>query len=312
MNNYILTVTLNPAVDKTVRVRKLLPEKEGRFSGGRLSAGGKGINVSRALKELGIPTLATGFCGGPSGKLIRAALDREKIPHDFIAISGETRTNVTIRETSTGRLRRVLQKGPSVTRQELEKFRRSFRPLARRAAAVVFSGRNVGGAGEGFYAELIRLARRLGKKTALDTSGRPLAAGLKAKPYLVKPNRAEAEFVMGKKLRTPRALRKALEYFGKQGISVVLISLGREGAVASNGREFWRVVPPRVKAVNTVGCGDALVAGFLYAESRGLSFCETLRTAVAVGTTNALSLTPGHLRRSDIARISRGIKIKAL
>lgn len=308
MTKSILTVTLNPAVDKIYQTAKLTPGQDHWFPPAQASAGGKGINVSRGLKRLGLAARATGFLGGPSGEYIHRALNQENIAHRFIPIRGETRVSLTIIQTSTGQSTRILEEGPGVSWKEIGAFRRAFAGLLKNSSHVVFSGRNIPGAGQDFYASLIRTARQAGKKTILDTSGPALAAGLKAGPSLIKPNRAEAEAVLRYKLDTAANLKRGLQYFRRLGIETVIISLGPEGVVAVHAKESWRIIPPRIQAVNLVGCGDALIAGFLYAESRKLGFVECLRMAVAAGTANALTMTPGDLSRGEVMKMFRGVK----
>lgn len=312
MAKSILTVTLNPAVDKSWQIVKFTPGQDHWVPPAQASAGGKGINVSRALQKLGLPTRTTGFLGGPSGKYIQRALNQETIAHRFIPIRGETRISLTIIETSTGQSTRILEEGPKVSRKEVGQFRRAFARMLKNSSHVVFSGRNIPGAGQDFYASLIRTARRAGKKTILDTSGPALAAGLKAKPSLIKPNRAEAQGVLKYKLDTVTNLQRGLQYFRRLGIETVIISLGEEGVAAAHAKELWRVTPPRIQTVNPVGSGDALIAGFLYAESRKLGFVECLKMAVAAGTANALTMTPGDLSRAEVMKIFQGVKASSL
>lgn len=308
----ILTVTLNPAIDKTVKIRRFSPGADHRCKDVFFSAGGKGVNVSRALKNLKVSNLATGFIAGPEGKYIKEELDHEGIRHDFVHISGETRTSLTIIDTQANQITRILEHGPVVQRKDILAFKRKFTTLLKGCRYVVLSGRNIPGNSNRIYSDLICLSRKHHTKAILDTSGEPLVLGLKAKPFLVKPNIKEAEFVLGKRLNTLPKLKMALRHFLGLGIQVAIISLGEKGAVAANTDECWLAQPPRKKTVNTVGCGDALIGGFLCSQLQGNHFQDSVRMAVAVGTANSLNMQPGHFTRTKVAQLAKRVTLKKL
>ena len=283
MSGRILTVSLNPAIDKTISGKRAC-----------LSAGGKGVNVSRALKILGVKNLATGLIGGKNGDRIASLFKKEKIKNDFFRIKKETRTNLTVIGPAGGKISRTIEKGPQVTAAEFAGFKKKFRSLLKDCRFVVFSGANANGLPDSAYAELIRIAARRGIKAALDTRDAPLVRGLKVRPFLVKPNLEEAECIKGR------------------GVNISLITLGPGGAIAFGGRRVIFAKPPRLKAVNDVGCGDAFLAGFIAYYLKGKDLKDCLRAATAAGAANALSLRPGAFKKSDFEKLTKKVKIEVV
>lgn len=313
MSKGILTVTVNPAVDVTV---KLPPAGPARHSQLRmrcstncvLSAGGKGVNVARALRVLGARVLAAGITGGETGEFFQKLLRKENIPAAFVPVKGPTRLNVTILGPRPGGRDRAIQDGPRLTPKEIRRFEIRYRQWLRRSRWVVLSGRNAVGAPVDWYARLVRLARKEGVPAAVDTSGTALEAALEAKPFLIKPNRAEAEAIVHRRLDSPARIKETLRYFHGRGVRVVLLSLGARGAVASDGKNIWHARPPRVRAVNDVGCGDALLAGFLLTFGKK-SLAEALRRGVACGTVNALNPVPGLIDPKQLRQLEKKVTL---
>ncbi|UCG35784.1 MAG: 1-phosphofructokinase family hexose kinase [Candidatus Omnitrophota bacterium] len=312
MKRYILTVTLNPAVDKTVYVPDFRIGKDFRETQLHLSAGGKGLNVSRTLKHLGHRALATGFIGGGSGSYIGRQLDKEKIKHRFTPIEGNTRTSLTIIDSQTKKITRVLERGPKISPRELKAFKKAFTSHLSRASFVLFCGRNIPGAGDSIYAGLIAIAKKRGVKTLLDTSGKALILGLKKKPFMVKPNLQEAEHVVRKKLKSFSDIKKALRHFHNLGIEVVAITMGSKGAVVSDKNEVIFARPPEITRKNPVGCGDAFLAGFVLSVVRKKSLKESLTLGVACGAANAASISPGFIKRESLGGIIKKIQLKRI
>ena len=312
MENYVLTVTLNPAIDKTFAIPDYQNGHDHRVDAFSLSAGGKGVNVSRALKKLGVKTLATGFVGGLHGLNFKEMLVKECIPSDFLTVVGETRTSLTILDPKNNRSTRVLEKGPIIRPGASKAFKEKFISLVEKSSHVVFSGRNVYGVGDKIYFDLIKIAHRFGKFTILDTSSKPLLSGLKAKPFLVKPNREELETIMGKKMNSQRKIVKAIEFLLESGIQNVIVSIEGDGVIASNGRSTIWAKPPSVKPLNTVGCGDALIGGFIFAHKKKFSFDKCIKIAVATGTANTLSIQPGKFTNAKVVEMAKRVKIKEI
>lgn len=291
---------MNPAIDKTVAEDIAL------------SAGGKGLNVARALKTLGEKPIAIGLIGGIAGGYIKRKLIEEDIGFDFSEITGETRTNLTLIDTATGRTSRIVKQGPPVSAAEFGRFKKKYLRLLKDCDYAIFSGRNARGLGDSAYGALVRLAKRAKVKTVVDTHGRPLASAIKARPFLVKPNIEEAERLLGRKLNSLPRIKEAVNLFHRRGVTIVVITMGRKGAVASEGKGIYFAAPPVVKNVNDVGCGDSFIAGFVFSMRGGQGLRECLRSAVAAGAANTLTVTPGMFKVSDFRKLKARIRTKAV
>ena len=312
MKPVVLTVTLNPAVDKTVFVPDFGIGRDFREESVFLSAGGKGINVSRVLKELGVGALATGFLGGPDGRYIEEGLAEEDIGQEFCAIQDRTRTSLTVIDPAKGTVTRVLERGPRIGSGELDIFRKRFLVLLRSCRYIVLSGSSAPGIPGSFYGELIEMSRNRGVMTILDTSGKALEMGLKKKPYMIKPNLKEAEQLSGRKIRSISDAKSAARCFYRAGIKIAAVTMGSQGAVIFDGKEMFLGVPPRTKIQSLVGCGDAFIAGFIASQVKNRSFKESFRAAVACGAANTQSVNPGFIKRSHVGKIIKCVRIKSL
>lgn len=308
---YILTVTLNPAIDKTIFIDS--PELKGSMYKGReiISAGGKGINVSRALQKLKTSTLATGIIGGCTGIMIKHHLDKENIQHKFFDAGKEIRTNLTIFDQKNQKIR-ILEEGPLIPKIRLKAFGIIYEKLLNKASLVVLSGRNTPSAPQGYYARLARVAKRRKVPVVLDTSGSPLRLGIRQKLFMVKPNVKEAEEVFNVKLKSINAIKRVIHKIHGFQTTNVLISMGDQGLIGSNHFEVWWAKCPKVKAVNEVGCGDAAIAGFLHSYFKGSPFAEHVKTAAAVATASANTNIPGLFQRDDLNNILKRVKLKKI
>jgi 1-phosphofructokinase len=279
----IVTVTLNPAVDKTLLVRGFSVGKTNRGEIERLDPGGKGINVAKALNQLGCPATAIGFVAGMNGRFILRALEALEIQADFIDVEGETRVNLKITDPDDGNETEINESGFTVKPEDLERFKEKLGEYASRAKVVVFSGSLPPGAPYDTYASLLAIARARGAKTILDTSGAALTKGMYGRPDFVKPNRAEAEELLHRSLDNRCELARAVRELLDMGPSMTAISMGAEGLVAGHRDHITLAVPPAVEARSSVGAGDALVAAFAYAMVEGLEFDAAVRLATAMG-----------------------------
>ncbi len=303
MSKYILTVTLNPAIDKTFN-----PVRSASVA----TAGGKGINVSRTLKDLGINVLATGLVGRDSMKFFKQQLDKEKIPHNFVPTKNPTRTNETILDLKKEEIPRRLGKGFTVDQKEIKQFKIKFRKLLKSATLAVLSGSKPQGVSDNIYLELIEIARDAGVECILDSHGPAFKHALKAKPLAIKPNREEAQEALGRPLRSQADLIEAVQYFLKRDVQNVFISLAQDGAIASNGKQIFSARPPDVKMINSVGCGDAFVAGFIFALQNNFTFEKALAWAIATGSANGLTVIPGQVYKKDVKRLNAQVIVKKL
>jgi 1-phosphofructokinase len=277
----VVTVTPNPALDRTLRVDELSFGGIARVHGVQEDPGGKGINVSRVLRQFGCPTAALGFLGGSAGRSLTDAMAELAIDADFIAVPGETRTNLTM--TDGEREIKVNEAGPSVPPHAVDALMARVRKRARESSAVVLAGSLPPGVPVAFYAELIRIIQDEGAKPVLDTAGPPLAHGAAARPYLIKPNRREAEALLGIPLDTDDALREAVRRLSGYGIPIVALSLGAGGAICACDGMAWRAEVPPVAVLSTVGSGDAFLACLLLALLGGVDPSTALWVGTAAG-----------------------------
>ncbi len=311
----IVTVTLNAALDRTLTVPNLQLGHRHRASSTLTLAGGKGINVARALKSLGVPVVATGLVGGGTGARIVEELTNESILHDFVRIRDNSRTSTAVHDPTAGRYTEIYEWGPRVEPDELEILREKIRYLSTSAEYVVFAGSLPRAVDEGFYADVIRELNRRGVQTVLDSEGDPLTRGVEAEPTIVSPNDREAEQLVGQEFDDQDDFVQALERIAEMGARNVLISQAAGCyALLREGRSRRRLlaVAPQVEIVSAVGSGDALLAAFLAAQVAGRGAEESLRSAVGTGTAAAQEVGAGRFDVREAARLSGGVEVREL
>src|SRR5438445_6522974 len=280
----IVTVTLNAAIDRTLTVPNFQRGQRHRASAGVALAGGKGINVARALKTLGVPVVATGLVGGQTGMRIVEELTTEAILSDFVRIEGESRTSTAVVDPTGGTYTEINEWGPAVRSEELEMLLEKLHYLSQGAELVVFAGSLPRDVHNDFYAEAVRDLARRHIPAALDSDGEPLRLGVEAEPLLVSPNQPEAEALVGQEFHDDEDFQLALEGIAELGARNVLITT-EAGCIALLREERparrFRAVAPRVEPVSAVGSGDVLLAAFIAARSAGRSPEDALRAAFA-------------------------------
>lgn len=293
----ILTVTMNPSIDTRYVVDHLAIDDVNRVTPQK-TAGGKGLNVSRVLVQLGDDVVATGLLGGYAGAYLGSLMDADGIPHRFTPIAGESRTCIAL--LHDGNQTELLESGPVVTSEELAAFMDGFEGLVAESSCVTLSGSLPKGVPADTYAHLVAAAARAGVPVLLDTSGAALDAALGSdiKPTLVKPNLTEINDLLGTSF-TPDdlpALREALAADARfRGIDWVVVSMGAAGSVAFHDGRVLRARAPRIEALNATGSGDSTIAGFAHAIAAGAAPEEVLRCGNACGTLNAMDPQTGHL-----------------
>jgi 1-phosphofructokinase family hexose kinase len=312
----IVTVTMNAAVDRTLTVPNFLLGQRHRASQVLTLAGGKGINIARALKRLDVPVVATGLAGGRTGMRIVEELTAEAILNDFVRIGEESRTSTAVVDPTANTYTEINEWGPEVRDLELEVLREKLLYLARGAEVVVFAGTLPRGVAQNFYAESIRELNRLGVRVVLDTEGEPLRLGAGAEPYLVAPNQVEAEGLIGQELTEEQEVVQALEAIAELGPRNVLIT-EESGCYALLREERgpakrFRATAPRVEPLSVVGAGDVLLAGFLAARFEDRPAEEALRMAVAAGAAATLEIGAGRFEPREAGRLVSGIEIVEL
>jgi 1-phosphofructokinase family hexose kinase len=283
----IRTFTPNPVLDLTLTVPTIVFNAMSRASGVREDWGGKGFNVSRALRALDVDSVAMGFLGGATGHKLEAGLRGLGIEVAPITIAGETRTNVVIAEPDGARYVKVNQSGPTVRAKEIDQCLRRVEADVRAGAWWALCGSLPPGVPSDFYAQLITAIRGKGGRVILDASGEPLRAGIAAGPDLVKPNAVEVEALTGAAIASGEQAAGIVDDLRALGAVDVAISLGEQGLMLARGATRVWARPPTIQARNPVGAGDALVAGLLLVLSTEADPVEVARWGVASGTAAA-------------------------
>jgi 1-phosphofructokinase family hexose kinase len=311
----ILTVTLNVALDRTVAVPRMRLGRRHRAVESRRGPGGKGVNVARALKELGEPVIATGLAGGPTGARVRELLAAEDVLHDFVEVGGDSRTNISIVDPTSGEQTEINERGPQVTSAELERFSGRLRYLAGGADFCVLAGSLPPGAPNDFYADLITVLREVGVPALLDTDGEPMRAGLRAQPAVVAPNITEAEGAVGYEFRDPDDIAMGLAGLLEMGAEEAVITT-ESGCAAICGpgaeRRRYEVRIQPLEAVARAGSGDAFLAGYVSARRAGRGPADCLVHAVACGAESTQHLGAGMLNSAEVARLADQVEVRTL
>jgi 1-phosphofructokinase/tagatose 6-phosphate kinase len=312
----IVTVTMNAALDRTLTVPNFQRGQRHRASEKLTLAGGKGITVARALKTLGVPVVATGLAGGRNGRRILEELSEEAILADFVRIEDESRTSTAVADPTSGTFTEIMEWGPLVHESELAVLVEKLDYLTRGAKLVVFAGTLPRGVADDFYAEAIRTLARKGILSVLDAEGEPLRVGLEAEPFLVSPNRTEAEAVVGQEFSEDADFVDALDRLEDLGARNALVTYER-GCFASVRAERgqpkrFRAQTPVVEAVSGVGSGAVLLAGFIAAWLENATPEDALRRAVAAGAASTLSVGAGRFDPEDVGRLVADVHVEEL
>ena len=305
----ILTVTANAAIDKRYVTESFGVGSVNRVKSCAANAGGKGINVTRVAAIAGEKVTATGFLGGHAGKFIEERVHNRGIRSDFVWCDGESRTCINIWDETAKQQTEFLEPGFEVTEADCERLVRKVASLLLKCKVVTISGSVPEGAGPELYRRMIREAREYGKPVLLDTSNRLLAECLEERPTLIKPNIDEIRALTGKNLTTREELLEAARDFHEQGIETVVISLGGDGSLVSCNEGVFDVKVPKIDTVNTVGCGDSMIAGLAVGMSRDLPMEETIRLASAISAANAMRLETGFIVMDDVEALLPRIKV---
>ena len=277
----IVTVTMNPAIDKTVEIDTLCPGGLNRIQRVEYDAGGKGINVSKTIKVLGGESIAVGFLGGNSGRTIENVLNQKGIRNDFVWVEQETRTNTKVFEKS-GELTELNEPGPVISPEQSQELLNKISAYASEGTLVILAGSIPSGVDSDIYAQIIRMVHEKGGKVLLDADGKLFRQALKAVPDIIKPNRVELEEYMGIDYRaSEKELLDAAEKFLESGIETIAVSMGKSGAMFV--RDGYQVKCPAlsVKSHSTVGAGDAMVAALAYAWDQKLGSEDTVKLCMA-------------------------------
>jgi 6-phosphofructokinase 2 len=300
----IVTMTLNPAIDKSSSVDHVVAERKLYCKPPLFEPGGGGVNVSRAIKKLGGKSLLLYPAGGLTGKRLQELLDEEGLNHRPFYIEGVNRESLVILEESTGRQYRFGMPGPQVQKKEWEPFLQELTAMEPAPDYVVASGSLPPGVPANFYAHAASVGKKRGAKTIIDVSGEALEAALQEGVFLIKPNVREFRELVGEEIKEESQIKAEAQKMVKSGrCEVLVISLGAAGALVVSEKFAEHILPPTVPIVSKVGAGDSMVAGIVLSLARGKTIRESVLFGVAAGT--AAVMTPGTelCRREDVERL---------
>jgi len=308
----IITLTLNPTIDQTLVLNRFVAGDTLRVRSSRFDPGGKGINVSRVVRELGGESVAMGFAPGGLGRYIEQTLKAQGVECDFVRTKGETRTNITILDESRHLHTILSDPGPQTDIRYVEQLLSKLRKRLRANDWLVVAGSIPPPLAPEIYAEIINLARDQWAHTVLDADGPALAAGVAAGPQMVKGNRRELERLLGRHLDDERSTVQAAHEVRAMAVRMAVVTRGREGAVAVCDDGSWRGQAPRVRAVSAVGSGDAFLAGVVFTLSQGGTMEQALRLGVAAGTACVLSPGTELCHRREVDLLEPRVKVRRI
>ncbi|WP_301109570.1 1-phosphofructokinase [Sporosarcina sp.] len=308
----ILTVTMNPSVDIRYNLEHFNLDAVNRVANVSKTAGGKGLNVSRVLIQLGEEVAATGFLGGSLGSFIRTQISDLLIKDRFIDSIEDTRNCIAI--IHDGQQTEVLESGPVISEKEQTEFLEQFRSYVKNAEIVTVSGSLPKGLDTNFYTKLLEIAQEHDAKVLLDTSGEALKVSLESvcKPYLIKPNEDELADIAGKEINTKEQVIEALQNPVLDGIPWIVVTLGGQGALIRHEDQFYQVQIPKVEVKNPVGSGDSVIAGFAAGIRRKLADEELIKFGISMGVLNAMEEKTGHIDPQKIEWCTDQIDMKKI
>lgn len=308
----IYTVTLNPALDKTVEIPGMALDTVNRVTSMRTDPGGKGINVSKVIAKLGGESCAVGILGGESGRTLLAALEREGLRTHFRFVEGQTRTNLKIIDRALHTNTDINEPGLTVSPADLDALLRDLLGMVREGDIVVLAGSLPQGAPQDTYRLWTAACREKGARVCLDADGVLLAEGLKAAPYLIKPNEDELSRLVGHRLTDTDELIAEGRRLLKGGVTRVVISLGERGALYLRGNEVLYAEGLSVPVGSTVGAGDSVVAALAYADSLGMSDEDAVRLSTATGAANVMCSGTQPAEREAVEKLLPQVKIRRI
>lgn len=307
----ILTITLNASIDKTAKIEGFKAGKINRIDKPFEMAGGKGLNVTRALKAYRYESLATGFIGGKSGERLKELLEIDNIRYDFLKIEDSNRSCLAIVDNENNSITEINENGPNISDSEISEFFEKIQILSSTSKVAVLSGSVPKCLPKDIYFKLIEICKKNNVLTALDASGQHLKDGLGAYPYIIKPSQSEAEELLGFSISDIDSYFKAINFLTHY-CQIAAVTLEDKGCIIGNKSEIYHLIPPNVSVVNSVGSGDSFLAGMVYALSENMSILEIGKYGIASGTANTLTEIGGLCHKKDIDEIYKSIKVEKL
>lgn len=307
----ITTVSLNTSLDHTYMMEAVKVGEVNRVQKCIQTAGGKGLNVARVVDLCGEEVQCIGTAGGYTGRRVMQLLDELKIKHRFVQTTAESRKCINILDqnyTST----ELLEPGNPITEKELRLFKQAYEQIIKESNVIILSGSVPRNVSHTIYKELIEQAKEQNVKVILDTSDELLQEGIKALPTIVKPNQDEISSIMGKENMTFSETVEAAHLLQQRGIEIVVISLGKDGALFATEKGIYHAKPPEIKPLNTVGSGDSMVAALAVGLIKDLPREELIRYAIAVSAANALSEKTGDFNEQDMQAIWQEVSLRKI
>lgn len=304
----IATITANPSVDRRYNIKKLEENTVQRTSVYQATAGGKGINVARVINSLDKKVAAMGFLGGNSGDFIYNELKDLNIENNFTKIRENTRTCINIIDENHKSIE-ILESGPEINKKEKLRFLDNYKNNITNYEIITISGSLPTGIEKEFYKKIIKIAKQYNKMVILDSSGRALKCGIKAKPDIIKPNKNEVEDLVGFSLETEKDYLKAGKNLQSMGAKNIALTLGKEGMYYLTEKEAYKVGIPEVKAVNVTGSGDSVVAGLAIALQQDMDIKRMLKFSNSCGVANAVEKKTGFVILQNVKKYMKEIKV---
>lgn len=285
MTARVATITLNPAIDQTIAISNFQPGAVNRVEWEQVDPGGKGVNVASFLSDFGIPVAVSGWLGSENQALFEQFFQHKGIRNHFVPVSGKTRVNVKIVDAAQQQITDINFPGLSPQATEIDALHQTIEALIPDYDWFILSGSLPADVSPDLYSKLIAVLKAADKTVVLDASGQSLRHGIVALPDLIKPNLVELEELIGHPLANESVIVQAVHTLLKTGIHTIIVSLGARGAIFATADQTLHAQPPPVEVVSTVGAGDAMVAGFVTGQLRGLSLpdCARLATAFSMG-----------------------------
>lgn len=304
----ITVITFNPAIDRLYKVDKLEIGCVHRAKFVNPTAGGKGLNVAKVLKKLGDNPVCLGFLGGYNGEYIREKIKDIGIVDEFTKIDGETRICLNIVDDN-GYSTEVLEKGPVITNEDIETFEKKLREVLKNTKVLVASGSLIEGLPLDYYKKIGHICNENNVKFILDASSKVLELALDENIYLIKPNNDELKALTNIEIKSKEDAINAGKILLKTGVRNICISMGKDGMILINKDSVYNVEIPKIDIVNTVGSGDASIAGFAHGLINGLEIEDCLKLANACGMSNALYIDTGIIEIEDIKVFKNEMKV---
>jgi tagatose 6-phosphate kinase len=308
----ILCIGTTPAVQRVMVFRQVTLDAVNRALTTVDGVAGKSVNVAKVLQALGEQPVATGFLGGGRGEFLRSVLKARGIELDFVTVQEPTRQCTTVIDQSAGTQTELVEESRPVAAAHYQELTRRIRRRIKKCRAVVMSGTITPGGPVDFYLACGQMAREAGAMTVVDAQGLALIEALGCQPGLVKPNRSELAATVGRKLTTDATVLAAMQELRERGAERTVVTAGSGPVLAFDGRRAWRILPPRIEALNPIGSGDAVTAGLVWRLLRGDDLGQACRWGVAAGAANALTVMAGEVELKAVKRLVRDTRVEPL